>query len=104
MLASVTTTVYDPEQAFVGLLTPARPPLHVYWYGAIPPETATVADPSQVVEQVVGVVLKLSPNGDGLMIFADDDDVQPFTSVTVSVYVPDTRPLIFGVVAPVDQL
>ena len=88
----------------VGLFTPARPPLQVYWYGAIPPDTATVADPSHVVVQVVGVVLKLSPNGDGLMILADDDDVQPFTSVTVSVYVPDTRPLRFGVVAPVDQL
>ena len=104
MLASVTTTVYDPAQALVGLLTPARPPLHVYWYGTIPPETVTVADPSQVVEHVVGVVLKLSPNGDGLMIFADDEDVQPFTSVTVRVYVPDTRPLILGDVTPVDQL
>ena len=104
LLASVTTTVYDPAQALVGLFTPARPPLHVYWYGAIPPETVTVADPSHVVEHVVGVVLKLSPNGDGLMILADDDEVQPFKSVTVNVYMPDTRPLIFGDVAPVDQL
>ena len=96
--------MYDPAQAFVGLLTPARPPLQVYWYGAIPPDTVTVAAPLHVVEHVVGVVAKLRPSGDGLMILADDEEVHPFASVTVNVYVPDTRPLIFGIVAPVDQL
>jgi len=68
-----------------------------------PPEAVSVTlPPAQNVVGPLGVIVAV---GSGFTVTVCDagDDVQPFASVVVTVYVPEVETVIAAVVAPVDQ-
>ncbi len=49
--ASVAVTWYDPDVS-PAIAEPVFPPVHTYEYGALPPDTSTLADPSAFPAQL----------------------------------------------------
>ena len=99
--ASVTTTVYVPDAIFVKSWLTALL-LHKYVYGAVPPLTVKsilpVAFPLHNTFTCVVINAKATA---GWVIVTDIVSVQPFVSVTTTVYVPIPMFCKSCVVAPV---
>ena len=72
-------------------------------YGAVPPETVVFAVPSQEPAQLASFEVALAVNVAGSLMVAEAVAVHPFASVTVSVYDPAHKLLMFAVVAPLFQ-
>ena len=64
----------------------------------MPPLATTSTVPLLVSKQLAGIALQLVDKADGEVIIDSHVAMQPFTSVTVTVYVPATNPLIAEVV------
>ena len=97
--ASVVVTVYVPEVETV-IAAVVAPVDQRY---DTPPEAVSVTlPPAQNVVAPLGVIVAV---GSGFTVTDCEagDDVQPFPSVVVTVYVPEVETAIAAVVAPVDQ-
>jgi hypothetical protein len=100
--ASDTVTPYVPAERFTSDCVVA-PLLQIKLYGNAPPSGVTVAVPF-VAPHVVAVEAAVAV-GPGVSIMIDEPDaVHPVASVTVTMYVPATKPLMDDVVAPLFQL
>ena len=101
--ASVTVTVYVPAatpviDAVVAVFD------HAYVYGDVPPVADAVAPPSDNPLQVmVESTCEAATNTVGSVTVDELVEVQPFASVTVTVYVPADKLLAVAVVAPLDH-
>jgi hypothetical protein len=75
-------------------------------YGDVPPDTVRLMLPLFPEKQEIFDVVVVVPDKacDGWVMVAEETEVQPFASLTVTVYVPVTRPLIACVVEPLLQL
>ena len=92
-------TVYVPtDKEPVEALT--EPSLHKIAYGAVPPPETTAADPSDPPKHVASVADSNPVRSAGSVTMACVTPVQPFASVTVTVYVPAERFIIEGDCAP----
>jgi len=98
-LASVTETVYVPEESPVATAFVPPDADHEYVKGICPPEIVTVADPfaeRHVAEVEVAEAVKL-PVTETVTVTLP---VQLFASVTITVYVPPERPVATELVPP----
>ena len=78
---------------------------HKYVYGMVPPVALAVAPPSEKPLQLTLLSTTLAAdNAAGSVIVVDELSVQPFASVTVTLYVPATNPVAVAVVCPLFQL
>ena len=100
--ASVTVSVYDPAHRLL-MVAVVAPLLQAYVYGAVPTLTVVFADPSQEPAQLASFEVALAVNVAGSLMVTEEVAVHPFASVTVSVYDPAHRLLMFAVVAPLLQ-
>ena len=77
---------------------------HAYEYGVVPPVALADALPLLPPLQLTfEVTLALATRGVGCVMVMDEVLVQPFASVTVTVYVPALALLSDAVVSPLDQ-
>jgi hypothetical protein len=76
------------------------PGVHMYVYGAVPPVGVIVAVPLFAPKQVMFVEEIVAASTAGSVTVKDCVPVQPFASVTVSVYVPAQRPVAVAEVPP----
>jgi hypothetical protein len=98
-LASDTVTVYVPANSPLAIAV-VDELLHVKVYGAVPPVPLAVADPLLPPLQLTFVFATVdAANTAGSVIVTLDVLVHEFASVTVTVYVPATTPVILAVVA-----
>ena len=99
LFRSITITVYVPATNPVMLAVVAEL-LQAKMYGAVPPAPLAVADPLLPPLQLTFVFATVdATNAVGSVIVVLDVVVQLFASVTVTVYVPATRPLAVADVA-----
>jgi hypothetical protein len=97
--ASDTVTVYVPAVTPVMLAVVAEL-LQANEYGAVPPDPLAVAEPLfPPLQLMFEFTTELATNAVGSVIVVLDVVVQLFASVTVTVYVPATRPLAVADVA-----
>jgi hypothetical protein len=105
-LASLTVIVVPPAARPLNVpLAWNVTPSFEYVYGDVPPEPLTVTLPVELPKQrtfVCNPTLAVSA-AVGCVIVTNLVAVQPFASVTVTLYVPATRPVRSCVVAPFDQ-
>jgi hypothetical protein len=104
-LASDTVTVYVPANSPLAVAVVAKVAelvevLHAKVYGVVPPVPLAVADPLLPPLQLTFVFATVeAANTAGSVIVTLDVLVHKFASVTVTVYVPATTPVMLAVVA-----
>ena len=99
-LASVTNTLYCPTPRLLIVWLPETKlagPVQEYKYWlpvakVVPPKTKTLADPVLSPKQRTSVCCTVFVNRSGSIIVADVVIVQPFQSVTTTVYSPGQSP------------
>ena len=95
LFASLTVIVYDPAaKAEKVVPEPKVVPSIEYVYGEVPPVPVTVTDPALAPKHTlfVGAAALTAKALAGWVIVTDNVFVVPFTSVTVTAYVPIANP------------
>ena len=101
--ASVTVTVYVPATKLLFVAVVAEFD-HTYVYAGVPPvadATSSPFDPPLI--NTLAFIVDVDTNIVGSVITTELVDVAPLASVTVTLYVPATNPVIVAVVAEFDH-
>ena len=92
---SLTTTVYVPAAKPVTVVVPEKgPPFTEYVYTGVPPVTAPIMIDPLLAPQLAFTTVVANAVGPAVFaIVADVVNVQPFASLTITVYVPTPNPV-----------